>query len=247
MFSFFSKKFSDTTSSNDFSFIGTDMHSHLIPGIDDGVSSLEKSIECIQQLKALGFSKIITTPHIMAEVYPNTPEIITQGLLSLRQALHQQQIDIEIQAAAEYKLDEGFSVLLEEDRLLTFGDKHILVELSFVAPPVNLDSLIFSLRTKGYKPILAHPERYGFWSDKLDKFEHLRSLGCLLQLNLMSLTNQYGSRAKEVAFKLLDKNMVDLLGTDLHRIEDIGSLQALLKSKNEYKKIRNLTLVNSLL
>ncbi|MEA5257753.1 CpsB/CapC family capsule biosynthesis tyrosine phosphatase [Arcicella aquatica] len=242
MFSFF-KKSSDTPKIVDFSFIGTDIHSHLIPGIDDGCASIEHSVACIQKLKELGFSKIITTPHIMAEVYPNTPEIINEGLTILKAALVEAGIDIEIEVGAEYKIDEQFTGLLETDNLLTFGDKYILVEFSFVAAPINLETIIFNLRTKGYRPIIAHPERYLYLSENLAKFEELKALGCHLQLNLMSLVNQYGPKANEIANKLLDMNLYEFMGTDLHRPDDVRILNKLLQSKsilNKLSKLRHL-------
>lgn len=242
MFSFFSNLTSNPT--NDFSFIGTDIHSHLIPNIDDGCTNLDHSLKCIENLKALGFNKIVTTPHIMANVYPNTPETINEGLKVLRTALQEKNIAIQIEAAAEYKVDELFAEYLEADNLLTFGDNYVLIELSFVGPPLNLEEVIFTMRTKGYKPILAHPERYRYWNDKLHKIEHLRAIGCLLQLNLMSLVGQYGLPSKIAAQKLLSNNQIDFLGTDLHRFEDINTLQKLLKSKDEFKKISQLNLLN---
>jgi protein-tyrosine phosphatase len=232
---------------NDFSFIGTDIHSHLIPNIDDGCTKIENSIDCIRQLKEMGFSKIVTTPHIMGGVYPNTPEIINSGLAYLKQALTEANIEIIIEAAAEYKIDELFSEYLANDNLLTFGDNYVLVELSFVAPPVNLEEVIFSMRTKGYKPILAHPERYRYWNEKFHQFEHLKSLGCFLQLNLMSLVGQYGLPAKTMAHKLLNNNLIDFLGTDLHRFEDTNTLLKLLKSHDEFKRIAKINPLNKLI
>ena len=243
MFSFF-KKLSTDTKITDFSFIGTDIHSHLIPGIDDGCSSIENSIASIKSLQELGFSRIITTPHIMAEVYPNTPEIIQEGLTKLKEALKEREIDVSIEAAAEYKMDENFKTLVENDNLLTFGDKYILVEFSFVAAPMDLENTIFKLRTKGYRPILAHPERYLYLADNLEKFEELKALGCHLQLNLMSLVNQYGGMAKEMASRLLDKNMYDFFGTDLHRPEDVRILRKVLASKSELNKIHKVKHLN---
>ena len=242
MFSFF-KNFSSKTI-NDFSFIGTDIHSHLIPSIDDGCNNLESSLICIEHLKGMGFNKIVTTPHIMASVYPNTPVIINEGLKLLATALKERNIQVEIEAAAEYKVDELFTEYLATDNLLTFGDNYVLIELSFVAPPINLEEVIFTMITKGYKPILAHPERYRYWNDKLHKFEYLKTLGCLFQLNLMSLVGQYGLAAKIVAHKLLSNNLIDFLGTDLHRFEDINTLQKVLKSKDDFKKIYNLNPLN---
>lgn len=243
MFSFF-KKFTADTEIKDFSFIGTDIHSHLIPGIDDGCSSIENSIASIKSLKELGFTRIITTPHVMAEVYPNTSETIKEGLEKLKVALKENEIDIEIEVAAEYKMDENFNVLLENDDLLTFGDKYLLVEFSFVAAPINLETTIFKLRTKGYRPILAHPERYLYLADHLEKFEEFKALGCHLQLNLMSLVNQYGGAARETALKMLSKNMYDFFGTDLHRPEDVRILKKVLATKSEYHKIQNVKHLN---
>ena len=240
------KKFSSKTT-NDFSFIGTDIHSHLIPSIDDGCTNLENSIICIEHLKKMGFNKIVTTPHVMANVYPNTPEAINEGLRLLRTALKERNIEIEIEAAAEYKIDELFIEYLEADNLLTFGENYVLVELSFVAPPMNLEEVIFIMRTKGYKPVLAHPERYRYWNDKLHKFEHLKTIGCLFQLNLMSLVGHYGMPAKMVAQQLINKNLIDFLGTDLHRFEDINILQKVLKSNDDFKKICNLKPLNMLI
>jgi protein-tyrosine phosphatase len=245
MFSFF--KNLTSKSANDFSFIGTDIHSHLIPNIDDGCTKIESSINCIRQLKEMGFNKIVTTPHIMGGVYPNTPEIINAGLEKLRQALTEAKIDVVIEAAAEYKVDELFEEYLANDNLLTFGDNYVLIELSFVAPPVNLEEVIFTMRTKGYKPILAHPERYRYWNDKFHKFEYLKSLGCFLQLNLMSLVGQYGMPSKTIAHKLLNSNLVDFLGTDLHRFDDIGTLLKLLKFNDEFKKISKINPLNKLI
>ena len=245
MFSFLKNLTSKST--NDFSFIGTDIHSHLIPKIDDGCINIDNSLNCIRRLKEMGFVKIVTTPHIMGGVYPNTPDVINTGLAYLKQALTEAKIDVVIEAAAEYKIDELFTEYLANDNLLTFGDNYVLIELSFVAPPVNLEEIIFSMRTKGYKPILAHPERYRYWNDKFQKFEYLKSLGCLLQLNLMSLVGQYGLPSKTMAHKLLNNNLVDFLGTDLHRFDDITTLHKLLNSNDEFNKISKINPLNKLI
>ena len=242
MFPFLSFFSSKTT--NNFSFIGTDIHSHLIPSIDDGCTNLENSIICIEHLKKMGFNKIVTTPHVMANVYPNTPEAINEGMRLLTAALKERNIEIEIEVAAEYKVDDLFMEYLANDNLLTFGDNYVLIELSFVAPPINLEEIIFTMRTKGYKPILAHPERYRYWIDKLHKLEYLKTLGCLFQLNLMSLVGQYGLAARMVAHQLLSRNLIDFLGTDLHKFDDINTLQKILNSKVDFNKICSLNTLN---
>lgn len=222
MFSFFRKK---NKPPQDFSFLQVDMHSHLIPGIDDGAKTLEDSITMIQRLKELGFRKIITTPHITGEYYPNTPEIILNGLAQVKTALVEQGIDIEIEAAAEYYLDDYFENLLNENKkLLTFSDNHILVEFSMLVEPANAFDLIFQLKTRGYQPILAHPERYLYFEKNFKKFEEIKSLGCEMQVNLLSLSGYYGKEQKKLGIKLLQSGMIDYLGTDLHRASQFKSI-----------------------
>ncbi len=198
------------------------MHSHLIAGIDDGSKSIQDSTTMLLQLEKLGYKQIITTPHIMGEYYPNTPAIIRDGLKKLKSALIKENISIEIEAAAEYYLDDYFEKLLEEKQeLLTFSGNHILVEFSMLSEPANAFDLIFQLKTRGYQPILAHPERYLYFEKSIEKFEKIKSLGCDLQVNLLSLGGYYGKSQKKLAIKLLRSNMVDYLGTDLHRVSQI--------------------------
>ena len=212
-----------------FAFLHTDIHSHLIPGIDDGAPDLETSIALIKGLRDLGFKKLITTPHIMADLYPNTPEIIKEGLTKVRAALEAEDINIEIDAAAEYLMDEGFANKIKAGNLLTLGDNYVLVEMSFISPPPNLEQLLFQLQTKGYRPIMAHPERYSYYGSDLSNFERLKERGCLLQLNLLSLSGYYGPDVRRVATKILQAGLFDLMGTDLHHERHQNALQALLQ------------------
>lgn len=201
------------------------MHSHLIPGIDDGAKTIEDAITMIQRLKDLGYRKIITTPHITGEYYPNTPEIILNGLAQVKTALAEKEIDIEIEAAAEYYLDDYFEKLLNDNsKLLTFSNNHILVEFSMLLEPANGFDLIFQLKTRGYQPILAHPERYLYFDKNFKKFEEIKSLGCEMQVNLLSLSGYYGKEQKKLGIKLLQAGMIDYLGTDLHRASQLKSI-----------------------
>lgn len=214
MFSFFKKK----QQRIDYSFLKTDMHSHLLPKIDDGSKSMEDSIAMIQGLVDLGYEKIITTPHIMGDYYPNTPEIIRSKVSELNKVLVERGINLSIEAAAEYFLDGYFEELLSENvELLTFSDNFILVEFSTFAMPNNAFDLIFQLRTKGYKVILAHPERYIYLSNQFEQFELLKSQGCFFQANLLSLAGHYGAEQKKLGIRMLKAGMIDFLGTDLHR------------------------------
>lgn len=223
MFSFFKKK---TNGPTDLSGLSCDMHSHLIPGIDDGAKDLEDSLQLIDGLIELGYKKLITTPHILADYYPNTPENIGEGKELVHKALRQKGIDIEFRAAAEYLMDDYFLKLLESgDPLLTIKDKMILVELSFAVPAINLKEMIFQIQLSGYQPILAHPERYLYFGADKTWYDRLRDAGCLFQLNLLSIPGYYGKGSMELAQYLIKKNYVDLLGTDLHHQRHLDTIR----------------------
>ena len=199
-----------------FDCLKTDMHSHLIPNIDDGASSLEDSIKMISALRKLGFQKIITTPHVMSDFYKNTPETINAGLALVRAELQKNKIDVQLEAAAEYYLDYEFELKIKEQNLLTFSGKYILVETSFIEAPPKFKELIFKLQIEGYKVILAHPERYPFMS--MQDYEELADRSVFLQLNLLSLLGNYGLEVKDKAQQLIDNNLISFVGTDCHHI-----------------------------
>jgi tyrosine-protein phosphatase YwqE len=227
----------------DFSSLTADMHSHLIPGIDDGAQTLEDSLNLIRSLRELGYRKLITTPHIMSDHFRNNPEIIRSGLQTLKEAAAAEFPDITIEAAAEYYIDDVFVKKLEEEELLTFSDKYLLFEVSFINFPENLKEIIFNMQIKGYKPVLAHPERYPFWARKFSEYEMFRDAGVLLQINANSIAGYYGIEAKKTAEKLIDLKMVDLIGTDLHKSEHINGLNAVRKERY-FRKALELDLVN---
>lgn len=215
----------------DFSIFKVDMHSHLIPGIDDGSPTMETSIEMIREFVAMGYKKIITTPHVMSDYYKNTPEIILGGLKQVKEELIKQNISIEIEAAAEYNLDDGLETLIDNKQILTFGDNYVLFELPFMQEPRNFQEIVFKFQTNGYKPILAHPERYSFWHKNFEKFEELKAKGILLQLNLMSLTGHYNLDTKKIAEKMVDANLIDLVGTDCHRMDHLNIIKSFADTK----------------
>ena len=180
------------------------MHSHLIPGIDDGAPDLNSSIILIKELVSLGFKKIITTPHIMSDIYRNSPENISHGLQELKKEIVKQKIQVEIEAAAEYYVDFEFEQKINDKNLLTFGDNFILIELSFSQAPQNLFEIIFKLQLEGYKVVLAHPERYGFYNK--ENYEELINRGVLFQINLLSLIKYYSSQIQLKAEDLIANN-----------------------------------------
>lgn len=230
----------------DLSWLKTDMHSHLIPGIDDGSKSMEESIDLVKRLADFGLCKIITTPHIMSEYYRNTPEIIQMGLEDLRKAVKKEGIAIEIEAAAEYYMDEIFLEKVKEgEQMLTFGDNYILVETGFINKPQMLLDIIFHLEMAGYKPILAHPERYQYliMDNKLQ--EDLFDRKLLFQVNLLSFTGFYSKQVKDFGEMLVEKGVVALLGTDCHNARYLDMLETLPKHQKIYEKIQHLDLINS--
>lgn len=242
MFSFFRKK---SNSPADFSFLGTDFHSHLIPGIDDGAKTVADSIAMIKGLVDLGYTRIITTPHIIGDYYPNTPKIIRAGLKKVKKGLAAAGIDVSVEAAAEYFLDDYFEKIMDsETELLSFGQQHILVEFSTFAAPQNGQDLIFKLKTRGYQPILAHPERYLYFMDRFDQFEQLKSAGCLFQVNLLSLAGHYGGGQKKLGIKLLKAGMVDFLATDLHRVGHLDKIQKVFNDRTVRQLLEQTTFKN---
>ncbi len=207
---------------NDFADVGVDMHSHMIPGIDDGAKTMEDSLKMLRAMQNLGYKKIITSPHVMGDFYRNTTEIILSGLENVRHAAKEAKIDIEIDAIAEYYLDENFLELIKKRDLLTFGKNYLLFEMSYVNKYSNLQGAIFEMKLAGYKPVLAHPERYSFMYEDFKEYEQLYDFEVYFQLNLGSFAGHYGPKAKEIAYKLIKNKMVDFIGSDAHHMRHVG-------------------------
>ncbi len=232
----------------DIAAIGCDMHSHFIPGIDDGAKTIEDSVQMITGMHKMGYKKVITTPHIMSDFYKNTPEIILSGLENVKAALKVADIPIEVGAASEYYLDHDFEHKLNEGNLLTLGNsKYLLFEISYMNPPDNLYHVIFKMLTLGYKPVLAHPERYNFWHKEFDKYESLIDKGVLLQMNINSLTGYYSVATKKIAEQMIDKNMISFLGTDCHHIGHINLMKDVVYEKYLHQLVDSGKLLNKTL
>ena len=195
-----------------------DLHSHIIPNIDDGAQSIEQSLAMLDKLIRLGYKKCITTPHIHPK-YPNTAQKIKEEYEKLKTELVNQGIPIALEVAAEYYVDELFLNKLRTDsKLLTVGDELLLVECSFINKPFNFQPIMLELMHKGYKPVLAHPERYQFLEENIDWLEALKHIGVLFQVTLGSIGGGYGKKPEQISKTLLKNRMVDFLGSDFHRI-----------------------------
>lgn len=193
-----------------------DIHSHLLPGIDDGAKTIDDTEFLIKSLNNFGITKFITTPHVMNTIYPNSSEKITTTLTTTISELSEKNIQIPLKAAAEYFMDDSFLEKLKSEKLLTLKDNYVLVEMSYMNPPIDLYDIIFEIQVAGYKPVLAHPERYFFYHKSIEEYLKLKKSGCLFQLNLLSTVGYYGADAAKITDVLLKKKMFDFVGSDVH-------------------------------
>jgi protein-tyrosine phosphatase len=232
--------------------LGADMHSHLLPGLDDGAETLAHSLELLRELRELGFRKLIMTPHIMGDFYKNTPTTIRAALADLRQAATEAGLgDVSLECAAEYYLDEWLSQKLTSGtELLSFGGerRYLLFETSYMNEPFNLQQTIFELKAAGYQPVLAHPERYTYLYGRFSEIEKLKQeYGVLLQLNLNSLAGYYSPHARRVAEQMIDARLVDFVGTDTHHLRHTAALASKTVVSPYFRKLLALPLLNNTL
>lgn len=226
------------------------MHSHILPGIDDGSPDVATSVELVKGLMELGLKRSVATPHIISDMYRNTPETINAARDILRAELARRQIDYTVDAAAEYMMDAAFFEKIEKgEQLLCIKDKTILTEFGWGATPENPKQMSFTILTSGYTPILAHPERYNYFHGNNNAYHLLKELGFLLQVNLSSLTGHYGPGAMKAAKYIIKNDLCSYLGTDLHNAKH---LQLLKDSRNVFEEVLkgrnwdNELLINSL-
>ena len=223
-----------------------DIHSHLVPGVDDGAQTLEDSIEMIQAFVSLGYKKLITTPHV-SEYYPaNTPSFLRERLALLLKELQERGIQIELQLGAEYLMDGRLVHLLQNNEELLSWNDHVLIETTFVALPPFTDEVIFEIQSRGLIPVLAHPERYGYFFDRMEQLLELRQRGVLFQLTAGSFAGYYGREVMAMANRLLKKGAIDFVGSDAHRMKHMQFLKSGLASK-KLSALKNTTLKNAYL
>ena len=213
---------------NDF----VDIHSHLLPAIDDGSKNIEESIKLLTNLKLLGMNEFIFTPHIYNEVWNNTLNIIEDNFNNSKTAFLKAAINNNCKAAAEYMMDGYFNNLIKNENLVTLKDNYVLVEMSYINAPLQLYDIIFDMHIAGYIPVLAHPERYSFYHSNLNEYKKLKKAGCKFQLNLLSTVGYYGPEVTATADYLLKNNMIDFLGSDVHHYKHIESLRKRIVLKN---------------
>ncbi|MGM9844928.1 MAG: tyrosine-protein phosphatase [Muribaculaceae bacterium] len=218
-------------------FFETDIHCHILPGIDDGSPDVATSVSLVSKMKDMGLRRIIASPHVTYGTFENTPETVGAAKAELQAALDAAGIEVDLQNSAEYRIDDLLMSHIEQDILMPLPGKHLLVENSFIQEPWNLDRFLFELQLKGYVPILAHPERYAYYYGKKERYKQMHEAGINFQINVLSLSGCYGKDEKRIAEWLIEKGYVDFIGTDLHRQSHVDSIMTYLKSK-DYKRHR---------
>ena len=242
MFSFFHKKRFLVDLLHGF----VDIHNHILPGIDDGAKTVEESIALIKAFSEFGVNNFVCTPHIMHNYYDNTPETITHSFQQLKNEMAAQGImDVALDVAAEHMIDDNFEEILVQNRVMPLRKHYLLIETSFLQPPINFEQAKNKILAQGYFPILAHPERYLFFHNNFQAYKRLKNQNILFQVNLLSLTGYYGKEIKSMAIKLMDKGLVDFLGSDVHTISQLKVLKNCNLPDNLLKKINTL-LVNTI-
>ena len=217
----------------------TDWHCHILPGVDDGVQSMDESLQILAEYERLEVKEVWLTPHIMEDM-PNTTEKLRDRFVELKAAY---QGTVMLRLASENMLDNLFEERLEKNDLLPMGKdgRHLLVETSYFNPPMGLNNILFRIKAKGYYPVLAHPERYLYMNE--NDYQRLSSMGIEFQLNLFSLFGLYGKEVQKRAKTLQKQGKYDYTGTDLHRmvtllnvLEDkIDGSDFIPKASNQYK------------
>lgn len=211
----------------------TDCHSHILPGVDDGIRTLKESLEALRCMEEWGVKALWLTPHIMEDI-PNTTEHLRERYKELKAAYAGK---IELHLAAEYMMDNLFEERLQQKDLLPVGENgnHLLVETSYLNPPVGLYGILEQIKQQGYHPLLAHPERYAYMDEK--DYRKLKERHIKFQLNLLSLAGMYGKTVRKKAAFLLKKGMYDASGTDIHALHSFNKAATLQFYNSLYSRL----------
>ena len=212
-------------------FYHTDIHSHILPGVDHGSQSIEQSLEMLQEEINMGISHVILTSHVTAVTFENTRERLMDAFLKFQDAVTDAGLDVTLSLSAEYRMDEFFDKQYAADQLIPMPGNHILLENSFQQELMNLDELLFDMQVKGYKTILAHPERYTYYSRRRKRYEQLHNAGARFLFNILSFTGYFGEEARDSALWFAKTGMIDYLGSDMHNIKHAHIIMDYLNSK----------------
>ncbi|MGG5901826.1 tyrosine-protein phosphatase [Sphingobacterium daejeonense] len=230
---------------NRLNWVGWDIHNHILPGIDDGSPDVEESIKLINGLKELGIHNSVSTPHVMAGVHNNTPETIKAAHGKLNDYLKSNAIDFKLNYSAEYMIDDQIDQWIETDKLCLIADKYMLIEMSYLSESKALFNIIKDIQDRGYQPILAHPERYNYYHNNFKIFREVKDSGCMLQLNLLSISKYYGENVKTCALTLIRAGMYDFVGTDMHHTRHLEALKAVVSKYDVQELLKGCPIKNS--
>ncbi len=233
MFNIFKKNKQDATL-----FYSTDVHCHILPGVDHGAQTVEDSLAMLRAQKDMGISRVVLTSHVTAETFENTPETLKSAFELLKQAVSEAEdlCHMQLFLSAEYRIDEFWDKQYKLGNQIAMPGNYILMENSFHQELLELDNLLFDLRVKGYRPILAHPERYGYYAQRHQRLEQLHNMGIKFQVNLLSLAGYFGQHCRETALWMAKNGMVDMLGSDMHGMDHAKVIKAYINSK-EWRKL----------
>jgi tyrosine-protein phosphatase YwqE len=218
----------------------TDIHCHVVPGVDDGSPDARESVNLIEYMQDWGIERIIASPHVTQVTFENTPETIAYAMVKLSEELQRRSNTIDFSNSAEYRIDDFFKSQIEANQLMPYPNSYLLIENAFVQEPLQLDQLVFDLQVKGFRPILAHPERYSYYYGRRDRYRALHNAGLNFQINLLSLAGFYGKTEKQVAEQLIEDNLVDFVGTDLHNMKHVNAINEYLTSRDLERHTRAL-------
>ena len=222
MFTFFSKKEFLVDHLDGF----IDIHNHILPGIDDGAKTIEDSIALIKGFGEFGVANFICTPHIMHNFYDNTPKTVKQSYKTLKKELKENNLkNVGLSYAAEHMIDDNFEHILERGKILPLNSNHLLIEMSYLQPSINFDTAIKAIIKQQLFPVFAHPERYQYLNQDFKKYEVLKLQNIKFQLNMLSIGGYYGKDVQKTAYKLLDNELYDFIGSDVHNSQHLNALR----------------------
>lgn len=220
----------------------TDMHCHLVPGVDDGSPDVETSILLLEQMVDMGFKRIFISPHVTQDTFENTSETLDGPMAQLQAEAQRRGLPVELYRHAEYRIDDFFLQQKKNDKLTVLPNNYILVENPFSQEPYELDNMLFDIKMSGLTPIMAHPERYKYYSIiNPDRYSQLHDFGILFQINMLSLAGRYGRHERNTALELLENGMVEFIGTDIHSQSHTKLLKEYLSSRAFRRDIRLMT------
>ena len=217
-------------------FYETDVHCHILPGVDHGSQNIAESLELLRTEIDMGIKRVVCTSHVTAETFENTPESLTKAFEELKKAVAEEGLPIELFLSAEYRIDEYWQKQYAAGQILPMPGKYILLENSFIQELIGMDEMMFELQVKGYKPILAHPERYRYYHSRHDRYEKLHSSNVVFQVNILSLAGYFGPGPREAALWLIDNNLCNMLGSDMHNMEHAKVIMDYINSK-EWRRL----------